>query len=734
MDIEACLKKIDSFLSRFKRRDVFFDIPFQKPGPSVSEKVAYEIGADEPKAQRTIWSRGKLLGRFDETAKIYAAAVLSDYLAGGSDSPLKKAIVKTGLGQEVLASVQDGLQQVRAAITVWNTDEDKLPEVQSAIRSALNEVIKKGADQARLAACLNSFAFRMRDKDSGIYPRSVSEAMNLFAVWLYGCDPAQGLLIEKPLKKASAMLDGAGFEGLIRELFLDDENTVTVTLVPSNTLGVEKLRKETERVRQLSSAWTQEYRDSIVKKTEALHVWQQTPDTGEALSSIPMLKLSDLTDKPEELSMHVTSRNEIPVLIHSTGSDLVTFKAWFNASDIALSELPYLCVLSKLYGTAATKRHSSGEVQRFVKQHFGRFSVSPAVYPAKEKNMCRVFLSASAVCLPEEAEKAGDLFREILAETIFCDRTLLKEQLDQNTLGMQMSLSSNGHSFAMKRVLSRFSAAGAANEALSGIELARFFKSLAAKSIDDLDAVLNKLDHLSGRLVSSERLTLSITENTPESVIRQLVSTFPPNGGSLTSFAEYAPHDEKNVSIPIPAQVGYAAMGTNLKLRGREFTGSYLVLAGILNYVYLWSEIRVRGGAYGCGFTPQDSGDISYFTYRDPKPGRSLGIMEGAADFVRGFIAEKPDLTAFILGSVNALDPLLNSADRMNVSEARYFKGISYDKVCRLYSELIHTTPEDILTLCDALEELREDSSACVVAGKTLIEDCGKRMGAVITL
>ena len=734
IDIEACLEKIDSFLSRFDRRDVSFDIPFQKAIHSVSERVEYEIGADEPKERRTIFARGKLLGRFDETAKAYAASVLCDYLAGDSDSPLKSAIVKAGLGQDIMASVQDGTKQSRVLVAVWNTDEDKLGDVEEAIRSALTEVIETGVDSQRISACFNSFAFRMRDKDSGGYPRSVGEALNMFEGWLYGGDPVQGLLVEKPLKDAQKLLEGESFEKLVRELFLDEENTATVTLVPSNTLGTEKLEKEAERVKNIASSWTEEQRSAVIEKTDALHIWQQTPDTEEALASIPMLKLSDLADKPEKLHMTVTEKDGVTVLRHDTGSELVTFRTWFNASDFALPELSYLPVLCGLYGTAATKRHSSNEIQLLVKQHIGQFSVSPAVFPTKELNKCRVFLSASAVCLSEEADNAVELFREILTETVFSDRALLKEQIDQNAMGMQMALSANGHSFAMKRVGARFSAAGVAGEAMGGIELARCFKSLAAKSEDELGAVLEKITSYSDKLISKERLTLSVTANTQDSVVEGLISAFPKKGETPAEFAAYVPHDEKSSAISIPAQVGYAAMGTNLKLHGKEFNGSWLALCGILNYVYLWSRIRVQGGAYGCGITAQDSSDICYYTYRDPRPGRSLEVMDEAASFVREFMKTDPDLTGFILGSVSALDPLLTSADKMTVSETRFFKGTSYEDVCARYRELINTTSDDILSLCNALEDIANDASACVVAGKELIDECGERIEKTITI
>ena len=728
VDISACLKKIGSFLDRFDLRDVGIEIPYQLPRSSVSERVEYEIGANELPEHRTIWSRGKLLGSFEETAKVFAAFVLADYLAGDSDAPLKKAIVKRGLGQDVKVSVRDGMQQTWTSIEVWNTDESRTAEINDSIRSALNELINNGADRDRLSSCFNSFAFRVRDKDSGGWPRSISEVFNMLARMLYGDDPANGLLVEKPLKTARAMLREDGFARLIGELFLDETHSLTVTLVPSCALGSAKLEREEERINALCSDWTDDCRSELEKKTNALHIWQQSPDTAEALASIPMLGLSDLADRPEELIMDVTEKNGITVLRHSTGSKLVTVRALFNVSDLELSELPYLSLLSGLYGTAGTRRRSSGEIQMLVKRHIGKFTVEQLVFPAKDVSKCRVFLSVGAVCLEEEAESAAELICEIMTETDFTDTALLKELIDRSALRTQTSLTANGTFIAMTRVFSRFSSAGAAKEMLSGYELASFFKSLSAKSANELEGILPMLAGMSARIAAGDRLTLSVSDNAPDNVIERLASAFPVKAEKPVEYAQYAPFDEKSSAIDIPAQVGYAAMGTNLHIHGREFSGSWLALAGILNYVYLWQEIRINGGAYGCGFTVTDSGDMGCFTYRDPNPARSLTVMENAADFMRSFLANEPSIAPFILGSVSSLDPLMTSADKIAVSEARYFKGTSYEEVCASYRELISASVPDLIELCGALDELKADGSACVVAGKELTDGCANRL------
>ena len=184
----------------------------------------------------------------------------------------------------------------------------------------------------------------------------------------------------------------------------------------------------------------------------------------------------------------------------------------------------------------------------------------------------------------------------------------------------------------------------------------------------------------------------------------------------------------------IPAQVGFAVMGTSFALHGRKYSGSIPVLANVLNYMYLWNEIRVQGGAYGCGFIGRDTGDAAFYTYRDPQPVRSLGVIARAADFLRQFCAASPDLTGFILSSVSTLDPLRTPEDKISSAENRRFLGIDQAEIDRRYAALIHTTPEDLLALAGILEDIAGDDAVCVAAGKDLLDACGDRITETITV
>ena len=734
VDVDAVLEKIDSFLAPYDRLEADFTIPMQKPIDRVTEEVPFEIGADEPAESRAIIAAATVLGTFAERERTFAASVLADYLTGDNDAPLKRAVIDRGLAQEFSVEMDDGLQQPIFGWQAMNTDASKREALETTIRETIEKIVAEGLDWERLSACYRAFAFRMRDKESaGWLPRSLGEGLSMLDTWLYGGDPMDGLTVEAPLTALEKKLSGDYFENLLRELFLENTHMATVVLVPSKTLGDEKRAKEAARVKAEGAAWTDEDRAAQKAKAESLRVFQQTPDSEEALRTIPMLKLSDLNDKPESLHTERTEMNGVTVLRHTVDTELALLKAYFAADDLTLDELPALSVLCHVLGSMATKRHSRAALPLAVKNTIGRLDFSPTVLPGSDADHCRVLLCASAACLKEQTENAVQLLSEILGETVFDDADLLRETVQQIAVGAKLSLPAEGHRYAMMRFGSYVSASGMANERIGGVAFIQWLDGILEGGDEAIDALLRTMERLMKRIVSKARLTVSCAETVGDNVIDALTGAFPADG-SMPSEAAYAAAGSKREGIVIPAQVGFAVKGGNLKRFGMPYSGSIPVLANVLNYTYLWNTIRVQGGAYGCGFIGRDTGELFYYTYRDPKPARSLDVMREAAAFIRGFAKEDPDLTGFILSAIPSVDPLRTADAKIATGDIRFFRGVTEEEVVNRYRALIHTTPKDLLDLCGMLDRIAADPSACVTAGRDQLVSCGDEIEELLNV
>lgn len=733
VDLSAVLEKIDSFLAPYDRLEADFTIPMQKPVPRLTEVVPFEIGEDEPLENRAIIACASILGRFDEKERAFALAVLSDYLTGDNDAPLKRAVIDSGLAQDFSVISEEGQQQIIGGWNALNTEQANLPALQALVHDTLAKIVAEGLDRERLSACFHQFAFNMRDREGKGYPRGLDEALSMLETWLYDGDPADGLLVEDALQSLEEKLSDGYFETLIRELFLDDAHAATIVLVPSQMLGAEKREAEAARVRRESAAWTQEDCARIRKEAEALKAWQQTPDSEEALALIPMLKLSDLNDKPEPLRMTETQIDGVPVLQHTVDSEIAFFKAHLDANDLTLDELPVLSMLTRMLGNLATERHSRAALPMAIKNTIGRLDFAPTVLPGRDPAHCSVMLSASAACLKEQAENAVDLLNELLNETVWDDTDQLRELMQQMAVGAKMSLAGDGMRYAMMRVASYRTAAGAANERIGGVTFVKWMNDVLAGGEPAMKALLLDMQRIAKKLAVRERLTVSRSEAAPQSAVERLIGGFRSGAKPQTQACWELP-GVKREGILIPAQIGYAVMGTNLYLHGKAYHGSLPVLANVLNYGYLWGEIRVQGGAYGCGFIGRDSGDTAFYTYRDPQPARSLGVMQRAADFVRAFCAGNPDLTGSILSSVASVDPLRNSEEKIAAAENRRFRGVTEEDVVNRYRTLIHTTPETLLSLCPILEDVAADNAVCIAAGADLLDTCKDTIQTTISI
>ena len=316
------------------------------------------------------------------------------------------------------------------------TDQELLPHLRSTIHDTLTEIVKKGLDKERLDASLCQFAFRMRDRDSGGSPRSLNEALELLDTWLYGGDPAEGVTVEQPIRELLGKRDSGYFEELIRELFLDNDHTVTVILVPSNTLSHEKAEREQQRITVAANRWTSAEWDTFAKETEALKQWQQTPDSEDALAAIPMLRLDDLPDAPEPVEVMQTHCQDIPMLCHKLPSELAHFRVHFLATDLETWELPALSIFCRLLGSMAAGRHSRSLLPLQIKRILGQLDIYPTILAGNTPEHCKIYLSVSAVCLPEQSAAAADLLTKILTQTLWEDTALLQDILQQmNALG-----------------------------------------------------------------------------------------------------------------------------------------------------------------------------------------------------------------------------------------------------------------------------------------------------------
>ena len=727
--LERVLTLVDSYLSRFKASENSHGIPVQTPTPASKTVEYYEIGEDEDTAFMTHMTLGKVVCDWRDRKKLMALTVLSSYLTGSNEAPLKRAVLSSGLAQDVGLGVMDGVAQPYCFVDIRNTEYEHRDAIKDILCQTVQRLITDGLDKDQLEAVINQLEFQVLLPDE---PKGLMRNITALNAWLYGGDPML-YLTHRELFAALRQAIGSGYyEDLLREVILDGSNMAEVYLLPSKTKGDEERRLEHERLAYAYSKWTAQERDAVLAMNRRLESWQSTEDTPEALGSLPTLSLSEVSSDPQRIITEEFIVDGRKVLLHKVdGNGIIHINLYFSLADFQPEELSAISFMTNLLGELPTVNHSVLELQQQIKRNIGAIDYNVTAYSKKEDStQCRPYFAVSCSILEERVPAAMALVAEILTDTVFTGAEAAEaigEILLQGEEGMRQSIMMDGHRFASSRAMAHFSADAAAQEQMEGYSFYVWLRDFAADMPGQMEAFQCFAEQAADRIFHSGRLTLSVTAKERALEAEAILSLLDKNREQIPEFME-APVDgmAAKEAIQIPAGISYAVSAGNLLHHGGCYDGGLAVLATILSYGYLWNEVRVQGGAYGCGFRAGETGNVMFYSYRDPDPHRSLRVFGETARYVRALCASGETLDKYIISTVAASEPLMTAAQKGAGADADYFCQITYEDRRRIRSQMLNLTADDLHRYCNLLEAMSEQNARCIVGGSDALTPCGK--------
>lgn len=728
MDIEKILGIIDQeYLKDFTAQGE--PVVIQKQQPVATRKVMdYEIGAEEPAEHKAHISFGYVTGQYDDYVRNEAFAVLSDVLCGSNESPLKKAILQNGLGEDVSFSLVDELLQPYVQLDVVNTDVDKEAEVKRTLRSTLEQLVKDGLDRRELEASLNKREFKARERDFGSAPKGLVFALTSLDSWLYGGDPVDSITFDPVFAELRKDLDTRYFEELIEKYILNSEHKTELVLVPSNTLGKEKARKEAAKLKAAKESWSQQQVDDLIAMNAKLSQWQKTADTPEQQATLPKLHLSDLQKQPKAMEAKVSqTEDRITVLDHELDTDGISYlRMYFNADDLNEKQITEASLMLNLLGDIATGKYSTVLLNQQINSLLGDFDAGLSASAPVDHSAVKAMVFVSWSMLTRNDEKANELVKEVLYHTTFNDAEAIHDIIKQNLIGLEQKFLQAGNMAALIRCSSYYSEYGVIVENAEGYEAYRFLKDVDEHWAEKGQQLIAEMKELYHKLFTRSRLTLSVTGEHPDQLKQQILSDMP-EGEAVVRVAK-KPLGNKKEGIVMPSNVSYAAQSDDIYALARGRNGTMAVLANILTYDYLWNRIRVQGGAYGCGFRGAVNTGL-FFSYRDPDPANSLNVFAATPDYLRQFVKENSDVEKYVIGASGDYNPLLASNQRkIQFMDANYFTGNSYAFRCEIWRQLVNTTSQDIEKAVEVFEKITQDGYRCVVGNKDAIDKCRDKL------
>lgn len=739
MDIDSTLAFInDEYLSHFHVEEIDSAIARQIPTGSVIKSYPYGIAKEEKTAHKTLHSLTYVVDDAIDTTLGLAFKVLTYVLLQSPAAPLKKALVDAGVGKDISGDFQDGLLQPLWSIAVNGSDPEAQEKILPIVRQVLEDMVAHGIDKTMLEGALNRVEFTLREADFAGRPKGLIYGIRCMDTWLYDKDPLEPLRYEEALKTLRAGMKNGYYEHILQKYILDNPYFALVSLVPQPGLTEEHDKAMAEKLAAYKNTLSDADIEQIMAATQALKKRQATPDSPEALLTIPTLSRSDLEQKAESIVMHEEEAAGIHLCHVPDFTNGITYlNAYFDLHGMTAEDIPYVYLLSDLLGDLDTKEHSYMEIASLIDLHTGGVDSTVSAFSDRtdNKNYTPVFKLKTKV-LSQNLDKAISLLKEISLDTVFTNTDRLIELIEETKAGWDMDAFRRGHTIVMHRVLSYVSPVEAFCDA-GELSYYEFISQIAAQIRENSASVAARLEQTMKKIFTRAAMTLEITSSEDDK--QTAVSLLPvwtqalPAGEKQTSLCQFA-LTQKNEGIMTSGKVQYVAKGGNFRDHGYSYTGSLMVLDTILQYGYLWTKIRVQGGAYGAFTRFYDNGDMVLCSYRDPNLGQSIDAYNALADYLDAFDVSDREMTKYVIGTLSRIDIPLTPSLRGDKAMNRYFTGTTQDAAQTRRDQLLQTTAADIRALAPLIRAVMKDNNVCVMGNEAKIRQEAQWFDQLVSL
>ena len=731
MDVVERLEWLDKeYLSLYDYKKVNSEINKQPAFDKIKNVEAqYSITMDDSQENKTYLSYNRVVGdTLDEM--LYQAFDVLDYaLVSSPGAPVKQALIDAGIGDDVYGSYDAGILQPVFSFVAKNANASQADEFESIIENTLKEVVKTGINKEALLAGINSSEFKFREADFGQFPKGLLFGLNCLDSWLFDdMKPFIHLECLGTFAKLRKAVDTDYFERLIQEYLLDNTHGSSVTVKPKRGLGNEREEALAKELSDYKASLSDEEIKKLIEDTEHLKKYQEEPSSDEDLRKLPMLTRADMKKNAMPFSNIEDELLDVKVVRHdieSNGIDYISFL--FDAGDFAQSELGYLGFFTNALGLVSTEKYSYADLANATNIYTGGISTGTASHPdIKDRNNFVFKFEVKLKVLEKNLDKALELMEQMLLTSDFTDTKRLGELVAQIKARLQANLSSSGHLVAAMRSMSSFSRYALYQDELKGIAFYRSICRIEKELSESPKSVSDKLAAIAKKLFARNRMLISFTGNNEaygnaKPSLEKIITGFD-KMSAVGDQAEVHFNTAKEAFIDA-SQIQYVAKTGDFICEGYEYTGALRLLRIILSYDYLWINVRVKGGAYGCMNTFLRSGESYFVSYRDPNLSDTLDVYDRIPEYIKNFSPDERDMTKYIIGTFSALDTPMNPEAKGSRSLSAYLEGITYEQIQKERNEILNAQPEDIRRLADLVEAVLKKDSICVIGNENMIKE-----------
>ena len=733
MDADAMMEIMDrEYLSHFEKDTEAVNIPLQKPFDRMKKlEVQYPVEEGKDITEQYHLSLNYTFGLNPDLKLTHAITVLMSILMGTPASPLKQAILKSGLAKDTIFSLREGLLQPTFSIICKQVRRENADALANLIRTELKRLVEDGIDKKLVEAVLNRREFALREAQMSWGPRGLYYAWTMYTHWIHGGDPLEALGFEESMKELRRGLSEPYYEKLIEQTILENPHASQVIYTPVPGLGNQWDSKLKEELAAVKAKMTPQEIEELIKFNHAFLDWQNEEPVPEELEKIPMLSLDDIDPEAERYPTEIEKSREFTLLKHELNTNGVLYlSAYFDLSHASEANLPWISLYTMLAGQVDSRDQGYAELSNEINIHTGGISLGLLLrsnYQDPDEVLPKLLLNGKAV--RNKTGKLIELAAELALRPVFTDRDRLKQIIRETKSKMESMLFYNGHQIAVNRMLAPFSQAHRYSDMISGLEYYHFLNNLE-KSLDtEIDKIVAELGWVRNTFFTRNNLLISLTAD--EAGIAEAFGQLKPFVESLSSEApapverRFQPKD-LNEAILAPVQVQYCVKGGNFFRNGYSYSGKLRVLNNILSTEFLHREIREKGGAYGAWSNFSPYGSMYFCSYRDPNLQETLETYDKVPEFIRNFNCSRREMVKYIIGDISSQDYPLTPERKAAQANDDYITGFSHEDRQQIRDEVLSTKVEDIRAFADLVEATMACNHYCVFGNEAKLKEAEK--------
>ncbi|MGB0386826.1 MAG: insulinase family protein [Ardenticatenaceae bacterium] len=731
------LRLMAEYLDDFERVEVDSSIGLQTPFSEPKRIIeSYPVSEDDTSDKQARVAVSWMLGEYRDAETTLGLKMLNYLLLGTSGSPLRKALIDSGLGEDLVnAGLDHEYSQIIFSTGLKGVSVEDADAIEGLILSTLSRLADEGFEQEAIEAAINSTEFTLRENNTGSSPRGLSWLIESLSTWLYDGDPLAYLAFEEPLQGLKTRLQAGEpiFESLIRDYFLNNTHRTTVILKPDPTLAQKLEEAERARLDAVQATMSEEDLWQVVENTKALKELQETPDSPELLAMIPSLKREDLEPQNKIIPIDVSQHGGSTVLYHDLFTNGIAYvDVGLNLHLLPQNLLPYAALFGKGLLQMGTETEDYVKLSQRIDRQTGGIRIDSLTNVVKNSEQGAAWLFLRGKSMVPQVSNLLDILRDVLLTVRFDNQERFLQLVLENKARLEARLMARGHQIINQRMKAHFNEADWASEQMSGVSQLFFLRELAEQVESDWGSVYATLEQIRQILLNRNAMICNATMDRADwlGTQPQLGTFLDGLPAASVDVASWHPiHNAPYEGLTIPARVNYVGKATDLYKLGYELHGSALVISRYLRTSWIWEKVRVQGGAYG-GFSSFDStaGTFSYLSYRDPNLLDTLNIYDNTSSFLRELDLSQEELTKGIIGAIGDMDSYQLPDAKGYTSMARYIVGKTDEERQKVRNEVLSTTTDDFRAFADTLDLVKENGLVVVMGTQASLEAANEKL------